>query len=299
MKPSYKLSNFKGETVSIMVPWDCNNNCPFCVNKSEYFNKNGFSIEEIYKSLILIDNITPECNIVITGGEPLADLDKFEDLLNHIKPNHNIYINTTLPYTSIKNTFDMINMLNKHIDKIKCINISRHLIKYVEECDDEFLKLINIPYRINCVTYDEQNITREMIENFFERFDIIYNWVQFRKDYTDVTKEDIRIEKDDFNLKLENVLNNDKRYMHLTYLVNDTGMNSTRLYKTRENGIENKVTYHKILPYSTDRTDPNIYHLNDIIINQKGIIMDDWSGYGEELNITEYAYAVYKIQNKV
>ena len=36
-----------GATVTMMVPWDCNNNCPFCVNKKEYADMEGFSLEKI------------------------------------------------------------------------------------------------------------------------------------------------------------------------------------------------------------------------------------------------------------
>ena len=31
-----------GATVTVFVPYDCQNNCPFCVNKEEYENMEGF-----------------------------------------------------------------------------------------------------------------------------------------------------------------------------------------------------------------------------------------------------------------
>ena len=34
-----------GATVTIFVPYDCQNNCPFCINKEEYGDMTGFSEE--------------------------------------------------------------------------------------------------------------------------------------------------------------------------------------------------------------------------------------------------------------
>ena len=34
-----------GATVTVFVPYDCQNNCPFCINKKEYADCSGFSLE--------------------------------------------------------------------------------------------------------------------------------------------------------------------------------------------------------------------------------------------------------------
>lgn len=39
-----------GATVTIFVPYDCRNHCPFCVNKQEYAHAEGFSVEAILKT---------------------------------------------------------------------------------------------------------------------------------------------------------------------------------------------------------------------------------------------------------
>ena len=31
-----------GATVTVFVPYDCKNNCPFCINKEEYACMDGF-----------------------------------------------------------------------------------------------------------------------------------------------------------------------------------------------------------------------------------------------------------------
>lgn len=44
-----------------------------------------------------MDSITPKCDFVFTGGEPFADLDALQTMLDQIPPTHRIFINTTLP----------------------------------------------------------------------------------------------------------------------------------------------------------------------------------------------------------
>ena len=58
-----------GATVTVFVPYDCKNNCPFCVNKEEYADCTGFSLEAIKKSMETMDRLTPNREIVLTGGE--------------------------------------------------------------------------------------------------------------------------------------------------------------------------------------------------------------------------------------
>ena len=46
MKHPYKTRE-GGATVTIFVPYDCKNHCPFCINKGEYADMTGFSLEKI------------------------------------------------------------------------------------------------------------------------------------------------------------------------------------------------------------------------------------------------------------
>ena len=86
-----------GATVTVFVPYDCQNNCPFCINKKEYADCSGFSLEKILDSIRVMDGITPRCDFVFTGGEPLADLNALQRMLDAIPATHKIYINTTFP----------------------------------------------------------------------------------------------------------------------------------------------------------------------------------------------------------
>ena len=63
-----------GATVTVFVPYDCRNNCPFCINKQEYADMSGFSEEKILRSIETMDAITPRCDFVFTGGAPHAAL---------------------------------------------------------------------------------------------------------------------------------------------------------------------------------------------------------------------------------
>ena len=74
MKHPYKTRE-GGATVTVFVPYDCKNHCPFCINKEEYADMTGFSLDKICESIRRMDSITPYCDFVFTGGEPLADLE--------------------------------------------------------------------------------------------------------------------------------------------------------------------------------------------------------------------------------
>ena len=80
MTHHYKTSE-GGATVTIFVPYDCRNHCPFCVNKQEYAHAEGFSVEAILKSIAVMDEITPRCDFVFTGGEPFANLKALQRML--------------------------------------------------------------------------------------------------------------------------------------------------------------------------------------------------------------------------
>ena len=86
-----------GATVTVFVPYDCQNNCPFCINKKEYVDCSGFSLEKILASIQVMDGITPRCDFVFTGGEPLADLNALQQMLDAIPATHKIYIHLSRP----------------------------------------------------------------------------------------------------------------------------------------------------------------------------------------------------------
>ena len=49
------------------------------------------------KSMETMDRLTPYCDFVFTGGEPLANLESLQQMLDKVSLTHKVYINTTLP----------------------------------------------------------------------------------------------------------------------------------------------------------------------------------------------------------
>ena len=242
-----------GATVTIFVPYDCKNHCPFCINKEEYADMTGFSLEEICRSIRRMDAITPRCDFVFTGGEPLSDLKALQI------------------------------MRNKH--KITCVNVSRHMQKYVVESNDGLLSRLPVRFRVNCVLYKDYPV-KDLIP-YLERFRKIPGAsIQFRFDYTATTPENLYEEE------------HDKILQDLKQIARYTGLDGCRMrcgFHFDYQGME--LTYHKTLPYSTvvetDPADGVTYDiLYDILIKQNGDIHSDWTGV--LLDVDAYEKVVYE-----
>ena len=144
MKHPYKTRE-GGATVTIFVPYDCKNHCPFCINKGEYADMTGFSLEKICRSIERMDAITPDCDFVFTGGEPFANLESLQVMLDKIPTTHKVYINTTLPVSEHQSEADILAFAERNRHKITCINVSRHMQKYVVESNDGLLARLPVP----------------------------------------------------------------------------------------------------------------------------------------------------------
>ena len=274
-----------GATVTIFVPYDCRNHCPFCINKKEYADCTGFSVEAILRSIAVMDAITPECDFVFTGGEPFAQLDDLQRMLDAIPGTHKVYINTTFPVQPGCSAEEMIDFTRRNADKITCINVSRHLQRYVEESPDEVVAAIATPKRINCVLY--KNYPAENLVPFLERFLPIPGAnIQFRFDYTATTPENLYDQE------------GDKILHDLKAISTYTGLDGCRMrcgFHFDYKGME--LTYHKTLPYSTIvETDPKdgvTYDiLYDILIKQNGDIHSDWTGV--KMDVDAYEKVVFE-----
>ena len=272
-----------GATVTVFVPYDCQNNCPFCVNKQEYANCTGFSVEKIIESIGIVNSITPECDVVFTGGEPFANLNSLQRMLDAVPGTHKVYINTTFPVQPGCSAEEMLAFTEKNKDKITCINVSRHVDPYVEESPDEIVGKIATPKRINCVLY--RDYPSDKLKDFAERWRKYNIPIQFRYDYTETTPENLYEEENDPILK-------DLR-RQFTYM----GLDGCRM----RNGFhflfrDLHMTYHKTLPYSTIvETDENgiTYDiLYDILIKQTGELHSDWTGV--PLDVEKYRNAVFE-----
>lgn len=282
MKHPYKTRE-GGATVTVFVPYDCGNHCPFCVNKEEYSSLEGFSIEKICESIERMDAITPRCDFVFTGGEPFANLESLQIMVDKIPSSHKIYINTTLPVSQLQSEEDIIRFTEKNRNKITCINVSRHLVKYVQESNDELLGKLAVPFRVNCVLY--KNYPKDDLIPYLERFRKIPGAsIQFRFDYTATTPENLYDEEHD------KILNDLRKFAHYT------GLDGCRMrcgFHFDYKGME--LTYHKTLPYSTivETEGHTTYDiLYDILIKQNGDIHSDWDG--TPLDVEAYRNVVFE-----
>ena len=272
-----------GATVTIFVPYDCQNNCPFCINKQEYADMTGFSLEKICRSIERMDAITPRCDFVFTGGEPMANLDSLQIMLDKIPTTHRVFINTTLPVFEGRSEEDILAFFERNKNKITCVNISRHMQHYVEESPDELIGRLPVNARVNCVLW--KNYPSEQLPAFVERWKGKGVSIQFRYDYTDTTPENLYREEDD------KILHDLKKYF--TY----HGLEGCRMrngYYFEHDGVE--ITYHKTLPYSTivEKGEDGVTYdiLYDILIKQNGDIHSDWTDV--LLDVDAYENVVYE-----
>ena len=218
-----------------------------------------------------MDAITPACDFVFTGGEPFADLKTLQRMLDCIPTTHKVYINTTLPVSANQSDEDIVEFTRRNRHKITCINVSRHMQRYVVESNDTLLRRLEVPFRINCVLY--KNYPAEQLIPYLERFLPIPGAnIQFRFDYTATTPDNLYDQEHD---RILADLRNIARY---------TGLDGCRMrcgFHFDYKGME--LTYHKTLPYSTitetDPADGVTYDiLYDILIKQNGDIHSDWTG---------------------
>ena len=270
MKYPYKTRQ-GGATVTVFVPYDCGNHCPFCINKGEYADLTGFSADKICESIAIMDSITPECDFVFTGGEPFADLKSLQRMLDCIPTTHKVYINTTLPVSKHQSEEDIVEFTRRNCGKITCINVSRHMQRYVVESNDTLLSRLEVPFRINCVLY--KDYPAQQIVPYLERFLPIPGAnIQFRFDYTATTPDNLYDQ------------GSDRILADLRKIARYTGLDGCRMrcgFHFDYKGME--LTYHKTLPYSTitetDPADGVTYDiLYDILIKQNGDIHSDWTG---------------------
>ena len=282
MKHPYK-TRAGGATVTIFVPYDCGNHCPFCINKKEYADMTGFSVEAICDSIRTMDGITPQCDFVFTGGEPFADLGALQTMLDAIPTTHKVYINTTLPLLHGVTEEDILAFAQKNRDKITCINVSRHLVKYVVESSDRLLAEMPVPVRVNCVLF--RDYPREQLVPYIRRIQALGRPIQFRFDYTDTTPDNL-YDRD-----------HDPIYHDLCQVARYTGLDGCRMrcgFHFDFEGLE--LTYHKTLPYSTivETGDDGVTYdiLYDILIKQTGVLHSDWDG--TLLDVEAYRKVVFE-----
>lgn len=258
--------------LTVQVPYDCPNSCPFCTAKAKY-QKEKPNYARVARAMYdaLYENVLPIVDVVFSGGEPSANIEKLASLINIVPESKNVYINTTL----LASTFEEFYTLVKSEKKIKGINISRHSTTYEEDCklfhniatDEQIEKLASITsVRINVVLYKDIDI--EAIVSRWKNHKV--NSVSFREDFRKVkTESDLR-EPNDFTNRLRKLYNG--WYSGGCNVCNTEVQAKGDLSIRYHRGFENTLL---------DRG--NYYEYNDIIIEPNGEVLLDWKYSSENL----------------
>lgn len=188
---TYTKNTKKDRMCTVYFPKDCPNNCKFCTSK-EFYNKNKPNKEKVLDWLKSFEN-SELTEIVITGGEPMSDIELLRKMLEYCK-NKNVYINTTFFY---RNLDEFINLVNEYTC-IKGINISRHTESYEKDSkilkniakDEEVLR-INTNVRINC--FVGEKINKDKMEQVINRWEPLWEKkesldLSFRHDYNTINE---------------------------------------------------------------------------------------------------------------
>lgn len=273
--------------LTVMVPYDCGNNCAFCTAKDIYhsivkgldtcINDVKFQMERT-----LHEFSYPIKDVVFTGGEPTADLEVLRELIDIVPADKNIYINTTLPPRNFCEFCDLVN----DDPKIKGVNISRHTPSINEDCKfyecaivgDDLLNRINKPIRINCVLTDEY-------EQDWKK--IVDRWVSIRKDVNPNISLCFRENFAALTLDAK-VLQRENLHNPYTTFLADLGKGYLFVDHTQCNVCDTTrfmtpgglvVAYHRGLEKSSVLSpDGNMLEVNDLVIFPDGMIGYDWKG---------------------
>ena len=271
------------------IPWlilfdptsACNMHCVGCW-AGEYGHKNNLSFEDMDK-IVTEGKALGVYLYMLTGGEPLANLEALQKMLDAIPTTHKVYINTTFPVQEHTTLDEMVAFTERNKDKITCMNISRHLVKYVEESPDQVLGQIACPTRINCVLY--KKYPAEKLPQYVERFLPYGIPIQFRYDYTETTPKNL------YDQDHDPILQDLKKYF--TYM----GLDGCRMrngFHFEYKGLH--LTYHKTLPYSTivETGEDGVTYdiLYDILIKQNGDLHSDWTNV--PLDVEKYRRVVFE-----
>lgn len=258
--------------LTVQVPYDCPNTCPFCTAKEKY-QKEKPNYARVARAMYdaLYENDLPIVDVVFSGGEPSANIEKLASLINIVPESKNVYINTTL----LASTFEEFYTLVKSEKKIKGINISRHSTTYEEDCklfhniatDEQIEKLASITsVRINVVLYKDIDI--EATVSRWENHKV--DSVSFREDFRKIkTERDLR-EPNGFTDRLRNLYNG--WYSGGCNVCNTEVHAKGDLSIRYHRGFENTLL---------DRG--NYYEYNDVIIEPNGEVLLDWKYSSENL----------------
>jgi organic radical activating enzyme len=266
---TYTPESPKDHMCTVYFPADCKNDCKFCTSKI-FYSQNIPNPEEVLSWLCAFTK-SELTEIVITGGEPMSDLELLKQMLEIIK-NKTIYINTTFLDNGKE---DFIKLVNAY-PNIKGINISRHSKSYEDDVkilhsiatDEDILK-INTNVRINC--FVGEKIDQEKMKEILDRWEAIWEQkeghkldVSFRHDYNKIIPENLHLLNTE-SIKAATEVGNyyGRVYCHACDKV---------LFKTNK-GMPFRI--HRGLPNTRVKIG-NITEMQELVLFPDGILCTDW-----------------------
>ena len=269
-------------SATIFVPYDCENRCSFCTTKQFYkdilpFDETIVKIEREIKRFCELGLTI----FTLTGGEPLADLNRCEIIIELIKkhclfPDElTIYLNTSLPKSECVD--NIINFLNDPANHIDCISVSRHrntlkkdlkLLRNVFE--DELIAQIYPSVRINCLVTPAIDL-----DLFVKRWSIYPNIkINFRANYMRINRDNLHEED-----KFFNQLNERFKFIQHT----ECNVCNTDTFVNEQTG--QVISYHKGI-FTTSIANETELEINDFVIDMFGDSYFDWL-FNEEHKVTD------------
>lgn len=247
---------------TIYVPYDCDNNCPFCTSKIEY-RQHFPNVGRIVQALkLLVDNPLIQ-DIVFTGGEPLANMTILKMLVDITRnKGKNVFINTTFPKDSHNSLFYLLEEGN-----VSGINISRHESSYEQDsklfyniAPDWLISKISVPVKINAVVTN--------VDSFITKLPTIINrWNKpnirlcIRHDFRTTTFTNLHTLTDD---------------PILNYLIQNYSFESHTFCDVCDTvNFEEGISYHRGMEHSSIKMGDTVI-VNDIIVFPDGFIAYDW-----------------------
>lgn len=257
----YTIGENACKIVNVFFPIDCKNNCPFCTTKKWYEDAN----EKRWKKNFEVVLKSQPNIIVITGGEPMADLDFLHSMLMDIlfeTPKTTVYLNTSyIGNNATKSAF--VSLMNRFYSNnvIGGVNISRHM-----PMDIEFFDLFEFPIRINAVIKNDGQVAQAIeLINFFKDFKNAT--LVLREDYARINRNNLYdFSSDVLKLLTENYTLKEHQYCHFC---------SNFTFEMKCNPL--KIRYHR----GTNTTSAQIGTLKEhmeLVLAPNGIIYSDWDG---------------------
>lgn len=255
---------------TIFVPFDCDNNCPFCTSKKMYKDIE-LNPDEIINKINAINNNYDITEFVLTGGEPFANLEETKRLVGAMKKR--CFINTTLPM--VKNIDEVIDFINSE-KKIQGINISRHIgFNFKGVADVDIINRIEKPIRINTVI--NKNFSFDKFKEFVIKWGSDLRMINLRADYTKLDTTSLKARDE-----IETMLSEEYTY---------AGSGGCLVCHSTTFEADNCIiSYHRGLMFSSVKMGEKTY-INDAIITPDGKIYKDWDFKDDE----EFNHWVLKI----